>query len=68
MTPTKFIDYKMAIGMLALSGVQVKFDKIKEVLTDEIGNPICYCFRDGTTFKAREETIQDFIESVELAR
>jgi hypothetical protein len=61
-----FIDYRLAIGMLVLADINVKFDKLTQTLVEIDGDgyrhPIVYCFRDGAIYKVKEETVDDYIE------
>lgn len=60
----KFIDYKEAIGILVVSGFTVSLKKIGDarqiIANDEwVTIPM---FRDGTTWKVKEEALEDWID------
>lgn len=65
-----FIDYRLAIGMLVLADINVKFDKLTQTLVeiddDGYRTQIVYCFRDGAIYKVKEETVDDYIEAHKL--
>lgn len=58
MTPT-FIDFRLAIGMLVVAGYPAIWRNHLIQMGDEI---VCPVFRDGTTWKVKEQAVQDFIE------
>jgi hypothetical protein len=56
---SKFIDYKLAIGMLVVQGFKVAWHN-HQIVVD--GEPVLVCFRDGTTYKVKLESVQDLLE------
>jgi hypothetical protein len=70
----KYMDYRMAIGELVLSGINVGIERegnhtylVDKGETDSLKfhqspKRITYCFRDGSTYKVKWETIQDYCD------
>ena len=62
-----FVDVKLAIGYLVLSGVHVIADPTRggalQLVCGTTGDVITYCYRDGTSWKVKADTVQDWIDN-----
>ncbi len=62
-----FIDYRLAIGMLVVAGFKIEWHN-NQIIDLRDNEPVCFCFRDGTTWKVKEQVIADYISGVETAK
>lgn len=71
----KYVDVRLAIGELVMSGVGVRCDVERitpriatcTLLDADTNECIAPTFRDGTSWKVRTETVQDYIDDHQLA-
>jgi len=58
--PTNFIDYRLAIGMFVVAGIEARWNNNR--IESKRGEMMVVCYRDGTTWKCKESAVQDSIE------